>query len=490
MADLRRDAFAKLQRLPIAYYDRNPSGRLVTRLTSDIENIGELFGAGVISALGDLFTLAFIVAAMLWLDPSLSLTAFAVLPLLVLTGYLFRNGMRRAMRQVRALVAGLNAFVAERIAGIGEVRLFGQEERTAAEFETLQQVYGAATLKVINWDATLYAVVETLGSLALAAILWHGGYKVLAGAATFGTLVAFLEYVQKFFSPLRDLSSKYSVVQASNASLERIFELLDQAEEADVPQPAALPQDGGIELRDLSFSYDGETAVLQQIDLAIAPGETLALVGDTGSGKTTLARLLLAFYPPQSGTIRLGGVDYRELGPKLVRRGVGYVGQEPFLFAGTIRANLDPQGTLGAERLQQLLHACQADVVVERCGGLDAELAERGRNLSSGERQLLCLVRALASGERLLILDEATSRVDPLVEAAIGRALAVAAQGRAVLLIAHRLATAARADRIVVLRRGTVRESGTHAQLLAADGLYARLWRLQQLDFAGTQGTV
>lgn len=485
MADLRRDGFRRLLRLPVSFFDRHPSGRLVTRLTSDVENVGELFGAGVVSALGDIVTLAGIVAIMLWMDVQLSLLTFCVLPPLFVTGYLFRRHMRLAMRQVRARLAGLNGFVAERLGGIAEVRLFGQEERTLREFEALQQDYCRSTLRVINWDASFFAVVEALGAVAVAAVLWQGGGGVIAGAATFGTLVAFIEYVQKFFTPLRDLSAKYSVLQSSNASLERIFDLLDQPEETGGAGSLPGGGAGAVRFEQVAFSYDGRTPVLAGIDLEIAAGETLALVGETGSGKTTLARLLLAFYRPTAGRVRLDGLDLNELDPAEVRRRVGWVSQEPYLFAGTVRENLDPQQRLSEAQLRELLQRCGAWAVVERLGGLTSPLAERGKNLAAGERQLLCLARALAADPAVLILDEATSRLDALTEETIGRGLAEAGRGRTVLLIAHRLRAAARADRIVVLRRGEVCESGTHAGLLAAGGVYARLWRLQDLGVDG-----
>ncbi|HDR46857.1 MAG TPA: ABC transporter ATP-binding protein, partial [Geoalkalibacter subterraneus] len=289
MADLRSEGFARLPRLPASFYDRHSSGRLVTRLTSDVENVGEMFGSGVVSALGDLLTLAAIVTIMLWMSPSLSLVAFAVIPVLLLFGGFFRHYIRRANRQVRARLAALNGYVAERISGVDEVRLFVQEERTLKEFDHLQDGYQRASMGVINWDASLYAVVEALGAVAIAAILWRGGGEVIAGVASFGTLVAFIEYVQKFFAPLRDLSAKYAVIQSSNASLERIFDLFDQPLE---PQGGISETSGPGELRleKVSFSYDSKTPVLQNLDLELPPGSSLAVVGDTGSGKTTLAR--------------------------------------------------------------------------------------------------------------------------------------------------------------------------------------------------------
>jgi ATP-binding cassette, subfamily B, multidrug efflux pump len=485
MADLRRDGFRRLLRLPVAFFDRHPSGRLVTRLTSDVENVGELFGAGVIAALGDIVTLIGIVAVMLWLDVSLSLVAFAVLPLLLLTGLLFRRYMRQSMRQVRARLAGLNGFVAERLAGMTEVRLFGQERRTLEEFEELQQAYCQSTVRVIDWDATLFAVVEALGAVAIAGILWRGGGEVVSGVASFGLLVAFIEYVQKFFAPLRDLSSKYSVIQASNASLERIYDLLDQPPEPQGSGRACTAGAASVRFEGVDFTYDGKTPVLQGIDLAIDAGETVALVGATGSGKTTLARLLLGFYPLTAGRIRLDGTDLAALDLSEVRRRVGWVSQEPFLFAGTVRENIDPEGRLGEERLLAMLTEVGALAAVERLGGLQAVLSERGKNLSAGERQLLCLARALVPQPGLLILDEATSRLDLLTEEFVNRGLTAAGRSRSVLLIAHRLQSARRADRIVVLRRGKIRECGTHEDLLQQGGLYARLWALQDLGVNG-----
>ncbi|MEZ4600923.1 MAG: ABC transporter ATP-binding protein [Syntrophotaleaceae bacterium] len=484
MAGLRERSFRHLLRLPAGFFDRNPSGRLVTRLTGDVENVGELFGSGVAAALGEIFSLVFIVGIMFWLNLRLTLVAFALVPLLVGILLLFRRSMRGAMRQVRARVAGLNGYLAERIAGINEVRLYGQEKRTLEEFGELQRMYRSSSFRSIHWDAFLFSALEILSSLAIAGILWVGGGAVLAETATFGTLVAFVEYVQRFYAPLRKLSAQYSLLQSSNASLERIFALMDETPEiygtGDWPKG-----DTPISLEKVSFAYDGKNPVLKDIDLTIAPGETVALVGDTGSGKTTLTRLLLRFYEPDSGRIRINGIDLSEIDSQRIRKQVAWVSQEPFLFAGSLRENLDPENCLSDRDLQKLIVGTGCEDSVRRLGGLQGVITERGRNLSAGERQLLCLVRALALNPKLMIFDEATSRLDGVTEELVQREMARAGQGRTSLIIAHRLRSIRHADRIVVLHHGRIRESGTHQELLAAGGLYSRLWRLQELTGEG-----
>jgi ATP-binding cassette subfamily B multidrug efflux pump len=393
---------------------------------------------------------------------------------------LFRNRMRNAMRQVRARVAGLNGYLAERITGITEVRLFCQEERTREEFAELQDHYLRSSFRTVHWDAFLFSALEILSSLAIAAILWRGGGEVLIGTATFGTLVAFVEYVQRFFAPLRKLSAQYSLLQTSNASLERIFHLLDEQPER--AGNVALPVESrGLRLAGVSFSYDGRNPVLRDIDLTIRSGEKVALVGDTGSGKTTLARLLLRFYAPLQGRILIDGVDLVCLDPAEVRRRIGWVSQEPFLFAGTVRENLDPAQRLDERALGSLIVRSGCGDAMERLGGLQGLIAERGRNLSSGERQLFCLVRALAQDPDIMIFDEPTSRLDTATEERVRQEMERAWQGRTALIIAHRLLSVRNADRIVVLHHGQIRETGSHAELMAAGGLYSRLWRLQSL---------
>lgn len=484
MADLRRDSFAKLMRLPRSWYDWQASGRLLTRLTTDVEHVGDLFGSGIVSAIGDIFTLVMIFIIMMTINVPLSLISFAVVPLLIAVIALIRRPMRTVMRQLRARQASLNAFITERLNGIAEVQIFSQEQRTSAEFDDLQDDYRHSALRWVSLEAMFYASVHIFGSLAVAAILWKGGGEVMRGAATFGTLVAFIEYSRKFFMPLTDLASKFSVLQTSNASLERIFDLLDQPEE-DQGTLAVAAGPGRVEFCDVRFSYVADEQVLKGVSFTLEPGKCVALVGETGSGKSTLTQLLLGFYTANSGCIRLNGDDVTLLDKGGLRQQVGWVSQEPFLFSGSVRENLDPLFTLNDEQVFEHLRHTRAHTVVERLGGLDGQLVEHGKNLSSGERQLLCLTRTQIQDPQVIILDEATSHLDGDSEELVYQAMRAVAGGRATLMVVHHLRLAAEADLIVVLHQGHVCEQGSHRQLLEKQGRYAQLWQIQQLDSQG-----
>ena len=484
MADLRRDSFAKLMRLPRSWYDWQASGRLLTRLTTDVEHVGDLFGSGIVSAIGDIFTLVMIFIIMMTINVPLSLISFAVVPLLIVVIALIRRPMRTVMRQLRARQASLNAFITERLNGIAEVQIFSQEQRTSAEFDELQDDYRHSALRWVSLEAMFYASVHIFGSLAVAAILWKGGGEVMRGAATFGTLVAFIEYSRKFFMPLTDLAAKFSVLQTSNASLERIFDLLDQPEEQQGTLPVAAGP-GRVEFCDVRFSYVADEQVLKGVSFTLEPGKCVALVGETGSGKSTLTQLLLGFYTANSGCIRLNGDDVTLLDKGGLRQHVGWVSQEPFLFSGSVRENLDPLFTLNDEQVFEHLRHTGAHTVVERLGGLEGQLVEHGKNLSSGERQLLCLTRTQIQDPQVIILDEATSHLDGDSEELVYQAMRAVAGGRTTLMVVHHLRLAAEADLIVVMHQGQVCEQGSHRQLLEKQGRYAQLWQIQQLDSQG-----
>ncbi len=520
MRDLRAELFARLQRLPIAYFDRTPVGRLMTRVTSDVEALNELFTSGVVAGLGDLFTLAAISLVMVTIDWRLALASFVVIPFVFLASRVFQQRVRTVYRDIRVRIAKVNAFLNERLSGVRIVQLFGRERAEIKRFDGLNNTHLDAQLTSITVYAFYFPVIEFLTTLALASLVVAGGFRVAQQALTVGTVAAFLQLVRRFFQPLQDLSEKYNILQAAMASSERIFGLLDTPEAPGLTRTAdaharvaalrnrgvtvqfehvwfAYATQGGVSddvsMRDALTSAGRELApvapepevrwVLRDVNFIARPGETIALVGHTGGGKTTIVNLLLRFYEPQQGRILVNGVDIREIPVDVLRAVIAYVQQDIFLFAGDVASNLRLGSALDDAALHQAAARVGADRVINRLpGGWKHELAERGASVSVGERQLLAFARAIAANPALLILDEATSAVDSQIEADIQRAVAELMAGRTTIAIAHRLSTVLDADEILVLHHGEVVERGTHRALVAHRGLYERLYRLQAGD--------
>ncbi len=509
--DLRAALFAHLQRQDARFYDRSPVGRLMTRVLNDGEAIQELFTSGLVSLLGDVVVLTGVVVIMLGMNWKLALVTFALVPLLVLAAAYFRVRARDSYRVVRTRLARMNAFLQESLQGMSVIQLFAREARERETFAQLSGALRAGQFRSTFYDASLYAMVEALGSAAVALLLWYGGGQVVTGALTFGGLVAFLEYTGRFYLPIRDLGAKYTVMQAAVVSAERIFGLLDthpsitspvtadgrsgvqlqgevqpKASRADTKKeaPVATPPNPtpAVEFKNVWFAYEGEQWVLRDCSFTLAPGERVALVGPTGEGKTTIARLMIRAYDVVRGRVLVDGVDVREWDLQTLRRHVGLVPQEVFLFSGTVEDNLRLAGNGAVDRpaIERALEAANAERFVAALPrGLREELRERGVNLSQGQRQLLAIARAIIYNPRVLALDEATSSIDPESEARVRVGLARLLEGRTSLVIAHRLSTIQRADRILVLHRGEIREAGGHAELLALGGLYSRLYELQ-----------
>jgi ATP-binding cassette subfamily B multidrug efflux pump len=499
MRDLRHELFAHLQRLPVAFFDRNPVGRLITRVTSDVESLNELFTAGVVSGMGDLFTLLAISILMVVTDWRLAVASFAVIPFVWMTSSVFQRSVRSAYREIRTRLARINAYLQEHISGMRIVQLFGRERDEALRFDRLNRDHLDAHLKSIRVYALYFPAIEILTTVALASLIVAGARRVEIGALTVGTVAAFLQLVRRFFDPLQDLSDKYNMLQQAMAASERIFKLLDtpvagSAERLSLAQHLrAESRKVTVEFHDVWFAYDiahvaratasGEQApewVLKGVSFRASPGETVALVGHTGAGKTTIVNLLLRFYDPQRGRITVNGVDIRAMPVDELRALIGYVQQDIFLFAGDVTTNIRLSNPLSDEQVATAAARVGADRIIRRLpDGYAHVLGERGATISVGERQLLSFARAIAADPALLILDEATSAVDSEIEAEIQAALGVLMAGRTTIAIAHRLSTIVNADEILVLHHGQVRERGTHRQLMAKAGLYERLYRLQ-----------
>jgi ATP-binding cassette subfamily B protein len=484
MFDMRMQIYGHLQRLDVQYYDRNPVGRLMTRVTTDVDVLNELFTAGVVAVFGDVFTLAGIMIVMLGMDWRLALASFLVLPLIAVVTQWFRAHVRESYRTVRAWIARINTFLQENITGMATVQLFRREERNGARFDEINAAHRDANIDSIFYYAVFYPAIELVGALAASIIIWVGGLNVLDGTLTLGVLVAFLQYSARFYRPISDMSEKFNVLQSAMASSERIFTLLDTpvaVTSPSSPAPLAQPLQGHIVFDHVWFAYQNEDWVLRDVSFEVQPGQRLGLVGATGSGKTTIISLLLRFYDIQRGRILVDGVDVRHLDLATLRALFGLVLQDVHLFSGTLGGNI----RLGHEGLDDLAvrgaaeAVAASDFIEELPGGYDAPVAERGATLSTGQKQLLSFARALAFNRRVLILDEATSSIDTETEMTIRQALEVLMQGRTTIAIAHRLSTIQDMDRILVLHKGAVRESGTHQALLAARGIYYRLYQLQ-----------
>ena len=489
MYDLRTEIFGKLQHMDLRFFDRNPVGRLMTRITSDVETLNELFSSGVVAVFGDVFTLGFILAAMLYMDWRLALVSFSVLPFVALTAFLFRARIRDAYRDIRVRLARLNSYLHERFTGIAVVRLFNREEADANRHGVINRDYLQAHLRSITYYSLFFPVIELFTAIALALIIWRGGASILEATLTVGVLAAFLQYARRFFRPIQDLSEKYNLLQGAMASSERVFRLLDreiEIVEPDEPTVLAAPVRGRIEFDDVWFAYGKDEQgewdwVLQGVSFEARPGERLAIVGHTGAGKTTLINLLMRFYEPQKGQIRLDGVPIERIGLEELRVHIGLVLQDVFLFSHDVSYNIRlGAGDISDERGRAAAQRVGAAPFIERLPrGYDQELGERGATLSVGERQLVSFARALAFDPQVLILDEATSSVDSEIEAQIETATDELMAGRTSVVIAHRLSTIQGADRIIVLHHGRLVEEGSHRELLEAEGLYARLYELQ-----------
>jgi ATP-binding cassette subfamily B protein len=526
MFDLRKQIFRHLQHMHVAFFDKNPVGRLVTRVTTDVDALNEMFTSGVVSIFEDVFVLAGIIGIMMHTNWKLALITFAALPIIVYATRVFRDAVRDSYRRIRTAIARINSYLQEAVSGMLVLQLFNREKRAFHKFSDINASHMEAYKDAIMAYAVYYPVVEILSSVAIASIIWFGGGDVIRGVTTIGVLVAFMQYAQRFFRPIQDLSEKYNILQSAMAAGERVFKLLDTKIEITSPAVAKKPQGPGrIEFDHVWFAYGNKSAaekaadsssrpgpfdsaqgwlagapvptqalastlasepdwVLRDVSFAIEPGETIAVVGHTGAGKTTLISLLMRFYDVQRGAVRIDGVDIKEMNLDDLRGRFGVVLQDPFLFSGTVEGNI----RLGTARIQDadVEQAAEdvnlADFIRTLPGGFKEEVRERGSTLSTGQKQLISFARALAHNPKILILDEATSSVDTETEFRVRDALNRMVEGRTALIIAHRLSTIQRADKIIVMHKGQVREMGSHQQLLAQRGIYYKLYQLQYKD--------
>jgi ATP-binding cassette subfamily B multidrug efflux pump len=488
MYDLRKQIFGHLQRLDVQFFDRNPVGRLMTRVTTDVDALNDLFTAGFVAIFGDIFVLVGIIGVLFWMNWKLALVLFSITPFIILVSIWFRRGARITYRQVRARIAAINAFLQEHISGMSTVQLFNREEKEMEKFDVLNKRHRDANIDSIFYYAVFYPVIELIETVGVALIVWYGGGKVIQGTLSVGALVAFFQYSQRFYQPISDLSEKYNILQAAMAASERIFKLIDTPVKIEDTGTMEVAQLDSIEFRNVWFAYVDRGAdapekdwVLKDVSFRVERGERVALVGHTGAGKTTVTSLLLRFYEPQQGEILINGVDIRNYSIESLRRLFAIVQQDFFLFTGNIADNIslgDPE--ISEERIRTAAVRVQADRFISRLPeGYAAQVRERGAGLSVGEKQLLSFARALAFNPPVLILDEATSSIDTETELLIQDAIKTLLEGRTSIVIAHRLSTIRSADTILVFHHGEIRERGTHEELMQISGLYRRLYEIQ-----------
>ncbi|MCK5127889.1 MAG: ABC transporter ATP-binding protein [candidate division Zixibacteria bacterium] len=490
MCDIRMQTFKHLQKMHLGFFDKNPVGRLVTRVTNDVNVLNELFSSGVVAVIGDLLTLVGIIIAMLYYSWELTLISFAVLPFMVVATIVFRNIVRKIYREVRAKIARINAFLQEHLTGMSVVQLFNQEKRAFFKFDNINRSLRSQHFKSIYCYATFFPLVELIEVTAVVLLIYFGGVRISTDLLTFGELIAFIHLVERFFRPLRDLAEKYNILQSSMASSERIFKMIDEEPAISPPISPKTIADfkGKIEFDNVTFAYNEPDTILSDVNFTVNPGEKVAIVGSTGAGKTSLISLLLRFYDSQKGSIKIDGVPLKEMDPNYVRSHMALVLQDVFIFSGNFSRNIDLHDNKITE--QKIAEAARqvgiADYIERQPDKYETEVQERGATLSTGQKQLLSFARALAYDPKILILDEATSSVDTETENIIQKALERLMRGRTSIIIAHRLSTIEKADRILVMHKGQLRESGTHRELLEQKGIYHTLYQTQ---FAFANGT-